>query len=67
MGFYLAMRMGRKGDMGAEALSTEGRKDGRGEEDNLLLRCKAVLLGLGHCRPFNNVKYVGKGEEGPSV
>ena len=48
--------------MGAEALSTEGRKDDRGEEDNLLLRCKAVLLGLGIVGPSTMLSMLEKGK-----
>ena len=60
--------MGRKGGMMGPG-SFNGGKEGRREKRTI--SCYAArqcyVLGLGQCRPFNNVKYVGKGEEGPSV
>ena len=60
--------MGRKGGMVGPG-SLNRRKEGR--QGKRTISCYAArlcyVLGLGHCRPFINVKYAGKGEKGPSV
>ena len=51
-----------KGARWGQAVSTEGRKEDGGKRT---ISCYAArlchVLGLGYCRPFINVKYVGKG------